>query len=121
MIPKRLKSLLYYFSFFVVCPIIVIVQNLSAFFFPFLVVNYTKLVGNEFFRRPTPADVLILLFGFGSIISIAFSATGPVIEPISKGLSVLPNYIYWVILVLFLSSYAKSLDYLTIFKGAFWG
>lgn len=121
MISKRLKSLQFYFSFFIVCPIVVIVQNISAFFFPFLVVNYSNLTGNEFFKKPSFADYLILLFGIGAIISVIFSFTGPVEDSVSKGLTVLPNYLYWVIVVLFFSSYAKKLDYKTIYKACFWG
>ncbi|HYG14559.1 MAG TPA: O-antigen ligase family protein [Bacteroidia bacterium] len=39
----------------------------------------------------------------------------------TKGMEVIPNYMYWVLLVLFLSSYAKLLDYRTIYKAVFWG
>jgi hypothetical protein len=121
MITKRIKNFQQYYSFFVVFPIIVIVQNISAFLFPVLLVDYYKLTGNEFLKKPSFADVLSILFGIGAIASVLFSLNSPVTNAFSRGLSVLPNYLYWSLVVLFFSSYAKKLDYQSIYKGIFWG
>lgn len=119
MLDKRLKKLLFYYVYFVVFPIIVIIQNISIFIFPFLVYSMYKKNGNLFLTKPNLGDILVVFFGIGAILVTFLAQFSPVENAFKTSLGVLPNFLYWVCAVLFVSNYAKHLDYLTIYKSVF--
>lgn len=112
--------MLYNYVFFTTFPVIVIIQNLSFFFFPFLVSELVR-KKNLFFKNLNIVDIFAILFGIGAILSVLVSLLSPVENTFAKGIAVLPNYLYWILLVLLFSFYAKELDYKVIYKAVFWG
>lgn len=117
---KRLYKLLYYYVFFNAFPVIVIVQNLSVFFFPFLVSSFFR-KRNLFLKNINLVEFTVILFAIGAILSTLFSLGAPLAGSFSRALVVLPNYLYWALLILVFSFYAKYLDYLLIYKAVFRG
>lgn len=101
-IDTRVFGAIHWFSFFMAFPAILILgQNISIFFFLFIV---SKLYGKiNLFKLSNKALFLPLLFLIGAIISVI--DTDAVAENIySKGLAVLPNYIYWSLLVVMMTN-----------------
>ncbi len=117
---KRLNKLLYNYVFFNAFPVIMIVQNLSFFFFPFLAATLIR-KKNLLFKNINGIELVVMLFAVGAILSVLFSLNQPLEGSFSRSLSVLPNYLYWSFLILLFSFYAKELDYLIIYKAVFWG
>lgn len=121
MITPRLKKLQYYYIYFTAFPAILLVQNLSAFFFPVLVYDYHKRFGNKFLAGKSVFDILAGFIGIGAIVSVAGASSSGIDGGIANSIAVLPNYLYWVVALLFFSGYGKELDFQAIFKGVFWG
>lgn len=117
MAPEKLKKLQYYYTFFNVFSVIVIVQNISIYFFPFLVKGLLD-GGNRLLKKINIIDFFAILLGIGSVISV-FGTLGT--SAFDRGIAVLPNYLYWIFLLILLPAYAKKLDYREIFRAVFWG
>ncbi len=117
MTPEKLKKLQYYYTFFNVFSVIVIVQNISIFFFPFLVRGLLQ-GGNKLLSKINAIDFFAIILGFGAMLSV-LSTLGS--STFSNSIVVLPNYLYWIFLLILLPAYAKKLDYREIFKAVFWG
>jgi O-antigen ligase len=117
---KRLNKILYNYVYFNAFPVILIIQNLSVFFFPFLVIEFFK-KKNLFFKKSNFVDFSIILFAIGAVLSVLASANSPQEGSFVRGLTVLPNYIYWAFLILVFSYNAKNIDYQVIYKAIFWG
>ncbi|KAB2914695.1 MAG: O-antigen ligase family protein [Bacteroidetes bacterium] len=116
----RLNKMLYNYVFFTTFPVIIIIQNLSFYFFPFLVSElYRK--RNLLFKNMNRVDLFAIMFAIGAILSVLMSLLSPVENSFTKGIAVLPNYLYWIFLVLLFSFNAIQLDYKVIYKAAFWG
>ena len=64
---------------------------------------------------------IALFFGIGAIISTFSIPPDAPIGSFGRALSVLPNYLYWTLLILFLVSNRKLLNLSVIYKGVFWG
>ncbi len=62
-----------------------------------------------------------LFFGFGAIMSFIYIPDDYSIDARYRALDVLPNYIYWSVLVIFLVTMRKYLPIYIIYKGIFWG
>lgn len=117
---KRLNKLLYNYVFFNAFPVIMIVQNLSFFIFPFLATTLIR-KKNLLFRNINKIEFVVILFAVGAILSVLFSLSQPLEGSFSRSLAVLPNYLYWSFLILLFSFYAKELDYLLIYKAVYRG
>ncbi len=117
---KRLNKLLYNYVFFNAFPVIMIVQNLSFFIFPFLATTLIR-KKNLLFRNINRIEFVVILFAVGAILSVLFSLSQPLEGSFSRSLAVLPNYLYWSFLILLFSFYAKELDYLLIYKAVYRG
>ena len=64
-------------------------------------------------------QVVAILFGAGAIISVYDINT--INGEISRGLVVLPNYLYWTLTVLFLVNISKTINYNSVAKYIFMG
>jgi hypothetical protein len=117
---KRLNKLLYNYVFFNAFPVIIIVQNLSFFFFPFLATTLIR-KNNRLFKDINKIEFVTILFAIGAILSTIFSINEPLEGSFLRSLTVLPNYLYWSFLILLFSSYAKEIDYSVIYKAVYWG
>jgi O-antigen ligase len=117
---KRLNKVLYNYVYFNAFPVIIIVQNLSVFFFPFLIMEFFK-KKNLFFKKNNIIDYAVILFAIGAVLSVLSSINSPQEDSFTKGIAVLPNYIYWSLLILVFSYNAKNIDYQVVYKAVFWG
>lgn len=107
-------KVLHWFTLFMVAPIIVPVFNITLFIFPFLAYRFKRAFG--FFFRFRPAIHLPALgFIIGAVSSTIYSTNE------QSSLQVLPNYIYWALLIMFLSSHSRNIDFNRVAKSCFWG
>lgn len=109
-----------WYAFFMAFPAILIVQNISIFIFPFLLYGVYSLSG-KFLNLRYFIQYVALIFGIGAIISVFNIPEKMPADSLSRSLEVLPNYLYWAILILFFTTYNQYLRLETIFKGILWG
>lgn len=109
------------FTFFMAFPGIILLVNLSMYFFVGLylisVQKYRK------FARKIKTDIPIwaMLFGLGAAISTFRVPDGFGSGNFKNSITVLPNYIYWASLVVFLNRYRSIINYDNIRKLVFYG
>lgn len=101
-------------------PVLLLIQNVSVFIFPFLFLAMYELTG-KFLTVRNWIQFVAIMFGIGAIVSVLNVPDGIPSESFSRALVVLPNYLYWMILILFFTTYAKRIDLAFVFKGIFWG
>lgn len=115
--PSRVEyanNMLYWYALLAAAPILVIWTNVSFYLFPFLLLKFKKTFGYFVAFKPL-VHIPVAVFMCGAILSTIDSVN------ISKSLAVLPNYLYWGVLVVFLSSHARHLDYKLIARAGFIG
>lgn len=117
---QRVNKLLFWYSFFMAFPVVLIVQNISVFIFPFLLFGLYKLSG-RFFKIRYVIQFIVLAFGIGAIASVWNIPETMPAGSLSKALTVLPNYLYWVILILLLTSHKDWIRLDVVYKGIFFG
>lgn len=113
--------LLYWYSFFMAFPAIVIFFNFSIYIFYFLYQSYREKFRFNLSLKPVEAK-LALLFILGATISLfdIWSMKQGFLR-IERGLLVLPNYIYWGVLIIFMRRHANNISIYIIRKALFWG
>ncbi len=98
--------------------ILIFGQNISIFFFIAIVYKlYGKLT---LFKLSNKAMILPLLFSFGAIISVVDTNVNDG-NVYSKGLAVLPNYLYWSLLVVMMANIRSLIRLQTIAKYTMMG
>lgn len=108
---KRLEEkVLYWYLFFMSFPAIVILFNLNLYLFPFLALLAYKRYG-FFIKINSFIQIFAIAFIVGSIIS-TFKSTS-----YDDSLAVLPNYIYWGIIIMFFVSHRHNFNFDIIFKA----
>jgi len=117
---RRVRKLTFWYAFFMAFPVILFVQNISIFIFPFLLYSMYSLSG-KFFTIRYSIQFIALVFGAGAILSVVNMPDSMPDNSLSKALDVLPNYLYWVILILFLTSYKRWIRLDAVYVGIFWG
>jgi hypothetical protein len=109
---KNSHKFQYWFAFFQAFPILMIVFNLSFFVFFRLYFSFNKFskikISNGF-------QILAILFVLGSMLS-AVNAVD-----VKRSLVVLPNFLYWAIMIIFFQNYRSYLNFEIIRKGIFNG
>lgn len=101
-------------------PVILIGPNLSVFVFPFLVFVWYSLSG-KFFSLRYGIQFIALAFGIGAILSVINIPDKMPNNSLARALEVLPNYLYWVFLIVLLTSHKKWIRLDSVFTGIFWG
>lgn len=101
-------------------PVILIVQNVSIFLFPFLFFGLYSLSG-RFFTLRYGIQFIALAFGLGAIISVANIPDSMPGNSMDRALEVLPNYLYWVVLILLLTTHKQWIRLDAVYIGVFWG
>lgn len=114
---KKFTKLINWFAFCMAFPVILVAgRNLSMFIFVllFITTNYKLL------RINNKLTFVTFLFGIGSILSVINSNT---LEgsSIIQSLQVLPNYIYWTIMVISLTNLNKIIHLEKISKYVMYG
>lgn len=117
---QKVNRLVFWYSFLMAFPALLIIQNVSVFVFPFLFLSMYELAG-KFLTVKNWIQFIAVLFGIGAIISVLNVPEGIPSETFSRALTVLPNYLYWMVLILFFTTYARWIDLNHVFKGIFWG
>lgn len=95
-------------------PILLLVFNITLYLFPVLAYRFKRAFGYYFKFRPL-IHIPAIAFMLGAIFSTLNSVN------IQSSMQVLPNYLYWGILIIFLSSHARNLNFDVIAKASFWG
>ena len=93
-------------------PILMVLwQNLSLVYFALMFFTVKK---KSLFFQPTHwILVVVMLFGLGAITSVIDSNA---LDGVSRGLAVLPNYLYWTVTVIFLVNTRKYVNHVTLSK-----
>lgn len=108
---------LFWYVFFVVFPAIVIVQNLSFFFFVLLF--FTVARREQPIQITTTLQWVAIAFGVSAIISVAdVNVKKP--DAFARAFVVLPNYLYWVLIILFFVAHRSKLNLQIIYKAIFY-
>jgi len=114
------EKILFWYSFFMAFPIIVPIFNISIFIFPFLLISFKRQYGFVFrWKGITP--LLLLLLTIGLVVNVASLYAADNTEFLKRSLQVVPNYMYWLLLIWFLYSQRDNLNYHIISKALFWG
>jgi len=117
---KRAQKLMFWYAFLMAFPAVLIIQNISVFLFPFLLLTMHSLSG-RFFILKYRIQFIAIAFGFGAIISVWNIPETMPYNSLSSALSVLPNYLYWVVLIMLLASQKEWIRLDVIFRGIFLG
>jgi O-antigen ligase len=117
---RKWDRLLWWYSFFMAFPAIVIGQNISIYVFVLL---WILLIS----KGIQPIDIrksmqwVALFFGAGALLSVANIPVDAIPNGIGKSLEVLPNYLYWAILIIFLITHRHKININQVFNALFWG
>ncbi|MFA0964677.1 O-antigen ligase family protein [Roseivirga sp. BDSF3-8] len=116
------EKILFWYTFFMAYPgMLILGQNTSIFFFPVLIYSFYKRFG-YIFRLDRLVILFIPYFTIGSILSVVnlyITDADPV--SLARANAVLPNYIYWSILILFLVGQRDNIRMEVVGKAIFWG
>lgn len=118
---NQFEAYMFWFAYFMAFPAIVIVQNISVFVFIallFFLGRYSK-TPLVYLRKPLQWGAL--LFAFGAILSVVNMPSNYATDSLERALSVLPNYLYWSLLILVMVTHRHRIDVNIIFKAIFWG
>lgn len=100
--------------------VIVPVFNISIYVFPFLLYSYKLKYGFIFrWKGFVPAILLLMTLGLAINVINVFSAADQAF--LIRTLQVVPNYLYWLLLIWFLYSQRGNLDFHVISGALFWG
>jgi O-antigen ligase len=116
-LPSRVEyanNILYWYALLAVAPVLVVGTNLSFYLFPFLLLRFKRAFGYFIEFRPL-IHIPVVAFMCGAIFSTIDSVN------INKSLAVLPNYLYWGVIVLFLSTHVRYIDYKLVAQASLVG
>lgn len=115
------SRLLYWYSFLMAFPAIVVFFNISIYIFYFLYQSYRDRFRFNLSLKSIEAK-LALLFIIGVTISLADIWTlNDGIVRIQRGAAVWYNYAYWSLLIIFMSRHAGNISLIIVRKALFWG
>jgi len=114
------QKYLNWFAFFSIFPLIKI-TGISITFFLFLILSYIFLKNNKkLFRITSYADIFLLLFLFFIFISAVFTEDSYDDRGIISIIKLTTQYIYWVVLALFIKTWIYRFNYLELSKYMFY-
>jgi len=112
----RWDKFTFWLTFWMVFQVFLIAgQNVA--FFLVVIFLYKYSIPLRLFSRSHWIRIIPWAFGIAAIISILNTPTGDY----QRGFQVLPNYLYWQVLMLALIGASPFINYQTICKGCFWG
>jgi O-antigen ligase len=111
---------IFWYSFFMACPIFILYLNISFFIFPFL---FFGMLADKSIRNFLSHGVqwLSLFFAIGAVISTFSISDDPINEYRDRSLLVIFNYLYWPLLVSFMILARNRINYPVVYKALFWG
>jgi len=116
----RVNKLMFWYAFLMAFPTLLIFQNLSVYLFPFLIYGMYELTG-RFVILKNATQIIALAFGIGAMISVANMPETQVGLSRGDAFTVLPNYLYWVVLIFFLVSFSEYIHLPSVYRGVTWG
>lgn len=102
------KKINIYFFFMVTSFLMIFGVNLSFFIFFSLILKSILRTKLKIFRINNKIKFFALLFGLGAILSTINNFSNELL--FNSSLSVLPNYIYWVLMIFFFSSFQNKFE-----------
>lgn len=111
---------MFWYAFLMAFPTLLIFQNLSVYVFPFLVYGMYELTG-RFIVFKHSIQIIAFAFGIGAIISVANMPEMQAGISRADAFAVLPNYLYWVVLIFFLVSFSEYIHLPSVYRGIAWG
>jgi O-antigen ligase len=114
--PRKAVRLINLFAFLMAFPVIVVFQNISVYVFLGLlfVLSSKRML---YLNVATNIQKLAVVFGAGAIISTASAYYVGGIDSFNRAFAVLPNYLYWGLLILFLVTNRRQLELTGIFRA----
>lgn len=101
-------------------PAILLVQNLSIYLFPFVILAAWRLIGFPLKYRHF-IQFFALFFAFAAVASVYNIPSGLWHSNLENALQVLPNYLYWALLIWLLVSVRPYLEITQISGAIFYG
>lgn len=123
-IRRRLRwdKLLFGFSFLMAFPAILIFdQNASLLIFAAIVLFLLQHSKNSLLGLNKPAQWLAVLFALGAILSVVNIPPEAAGDATDRAMGVLPNYLYWCILIVVLVVQRRLINWEVVYKAVFWG
>jgi len=114
------QKYLNWFAFFSIFPLIKI-AGISITFFLFLILSYIFLKNNKkLFRITSYTDIFLLLFLFFVFMSAVLTEDSYDNRSLLSIIKLTVQYVYWVILALFIKTWIYRFDYLSLSKTIFY-
>lgn len=124
-VPKYYRQwlkLLYWFSFFMAFPSVLILgQNISVYLFGgmlLMIMGYSKRVVVTLRK---PIQWFALYFAIGAVLSVANIPDSAPYDSLDRALAVLPNYLYWSLLIIFMVTHRQLINLQIVYRGIFYG
>ncbi len=114
------EMFLFWYGFFMAFPLIVPFFNISFYIFPLLLLVFKKRYGYIFLAKNF-LFIIVNLFILGVIINLFSTLLLSDFTSFKRTLRVVPNYIYWVLMVLFFYSHRNNINIPLIARGVFYG
>jgi len=119
---KRWERLLFLYSSLMAFPSLIILgQNASVLIFGAIVLFLLQNSRYPLLGFTKPAQWLAAFFAMGAVLSVANIPQEASGDAINRALSVLPNYLYWSILIIILVAQRHLINWQVVFKAIFWG
>lgn len=114
------NKLLFWYTYFSIFSIPIFIFNFSLYLFPLLISSFNARFGFKL-RISNFLIASIMFFALGSLLSTLNTLTYSSIGDFNLALAVLPNYIYWCVILLFFISQKNNINYFVINKGIYFG
>jgi O-antigen ligase len=119
---KRWERLLFLYSFLMAFPAIVILgQNASVLVFGAIVLFLLQNSKNSLLGLKKPAQWFAAFFALGAVLSVLHIPPEAAGDATGRAMSVLPNYLYWSILMVVLVAQRRLIHWEVVYKAVFWG
>lgn len=115
------SRLLFWFSFYMAFPVVIVVQNVSIYIFIgilFFLVQHSK---KKMISLDKHQQWFAMLFAFGAVLSVLNIPGDYATDSIERAIAVLPNYLYWSMLIIVFVTHRHWIDAYIVYKGVFYG
>lgn len=119
---QKWNQLLFWFTFLMAFPSVLLFgQNISVFIFAGMVLFLFRYKKGPVFNLQTSLQWFAVFFGLSAVLSVANIPQDAAPDSLDRAMAVLPNYLYWSLLIIFLVTQKRLLNLEYIYKGIFWG
>lgn len=119
---QKWNKLLYGYTFFMAFPpILILGQNVSVLIFGIIVLFLLQRSPNSLLGLSHPCQWLAAFFAIGALLSVLNIPNIAANDATERAVSVLPNYLYWSILIIFLVQQRRLINWSIVYKASFWG